>query len=313
MLGSLAARGKAQSIPGPVVIATLVVVSLLYLTMTMQRSIIVYDEGLILFGAERVLHGDIPHRDFFANYGPAQFYLLAGLYKLFGASVLIERVLDTLERCVCVALVFVIVDLAAPRMHAILAAAASLIWLQYFAGYGYPLFPALAAALAGLAILIAAHRRTPSASRLVAAGGCAGIVVLFRYDVGVVTFAAECTLLALTPAPQGERPHQASQPQAQPRAPAEWFHRIATLHHIRTVVPHLLMFSLGFAVITVPFAVAMACYGQRPQLRTDAIDALPTPRRTLGQSSRVRRIPADYPLRRRGADNHRPRALPSTR
>ena len=201
MRDSVDIRGRAQSVPGTVAIAALVVISLLYLTVTMQRSIIVYDEGLILFGAERVLHGDVLHRDFYANYGPAQFYLLAGLYKLFGASVLTERALDTAERCASIILVFVLVDGAAPRLHAILAALASLIWLRYFEGYGYPLFPALAAALAGLGLLLSAARGAQSASRLAAAGACVGVIVLFRYEIGLATFAAEWVLLAMMPIP----------------------------------------------------------------------------------------------------------------
>jgi hypothetical protein len=38
---------------------------------TMSRNVRPYDEGLILFGSARVQSGDIPYRDFYANYGPA--------------------------------------------------------------------------------------------------------------------------------------------------------------------------------------------------------------------------------------------------
>jgi hypothetical protein len=61
----------------------------------MGRDINVYDEGLIVFGAIRVMNGDVPYRDFYANYGPAQFYVLAGLFKVFGPSILISRIWDT--------------------------------------------------------------------------------------------------------------------------------------------------------------------------------------------------------------------------
>ena len=42
--------------------------------------------------------GDIPYRDFYANYGPAQFYALAVLFKVFGPSVVVERLWDLLIR-----------------------------------------------------------------------------------------------------------------------------------------------------------------------------------------------------------------------
>ena len=54
----------------------------------------VYDEGLVLTAAMRVALGQIPHRDFYTNYGPAQFYILAGLFNAFGTSILVERLFD---------------------------------------------------------------------------------------------------------------------------------------------------------------------------------------------------------------------------
>jgi hypothetical protein len=65
--------------------------SFLFLIITVYRIVNQYDESLILVGSTRVLSGDIPYRDFYANYGPAQFYVLAALFKVFGPSVLVER------------------------------------------------------------------------------------------------------------------------------------------------------------------------------------------------------------------------------
>src|SRR3977135_674334 len=78
--------------------------SALLLTFGMDRHIGVYDEGVILTGAMRVAAGEVPHRDFYANYGPAQFYLLAALFKCFGQYALIERAFDVLIRAGIVAL-----------------------------------------------------------------------------------------------------------------------------------------------------------------------------------------------------------------
>jgi hypothetical protein len=63
--------------------------SFLLLFVGMYRRAGVYDEGLALTAAMRVAAGQIPHRDFYANYGPAEFYILAGLFKVFGQSLLI--------------------------------------------------------------------------------------------------------------------------------------------------------------------------------------------------------------------------------
>ena len=41
----------------------------------------IYDEGIMLTGAMRVAQGALPHRDFYANYGPGQFFALAAIFK----------------------------------------------------------------------------------------------------------------------------------------------------------------------------------------------------------------------------------------
>jgi hypothetical protein len=87
MFGSHAVRTGM----GAAVAASLFLISLLYLTLCMDRSVGVYDEGIMLFGADRVLHGAVPHRGFYALYGPAQFYVLAGLCKVIGTSVPVRR------------------------------------------------------------------------------------------------------------------------------------------------------------------------------------------------------------------------------
>ena len=64
------------------------------LFLTMPRYLNVYDESFMLTGALRVNAGELPYRDFYAIYGPAEYYALAGLFKLFGPSVLAERLFD---------------------------------------------------------------------------------------------------------------------------------------------------------------------------------------------------------------------------
>src|SRR6184192_324694 len=49
------------------------------------------DEGIVLQGAARILRGEIPYRDFFSFYTPGSYYLYAGLFKIFGISLLVAR------------------------------------------------------------------------------------------------------------------------------------------------------------------------------------------------------------------------------
>ena len=74
-----------------VIPALIFVVSLLYLLLFRRHSAVDPDEGIVLQGADRVLRGEVPYRDFFSFYTPGSFYLVAGLFKLFGNSFVVAR------------------------------------------------------------------------------------------------------------------------------------------------------------------------------------------------------------------------------
>src|SRR5262245_48132784 len=48
-------------------------------------------EGIPAVGAQRILHGELPYRDFWTMYAPGSFYLLAALFKLFGSHLTVAR------------------------------------------------------------------------------------------------------------------------------------------------------------------------------------------------------------------------------
>jgi len=97
-----------------------------------------YDEGLILTGAMQVAAGAVPHRDFCANYGPGQFYVLAGLFDVFGQTVLVERLYDAAVKAGIVYIVYFISLRAMRRLLLMLVTAACLLWIGAF---GYPTYP----------------------------------------------------------------------------------------------------------------------------------------------------------------------------
>ena len=65
--------------------------SALYLLCGFNEHIDIYDEGICVYGAARVLDGDVPYRDFWSFYAPGQFYALAGLFALFGPQLIVAR------------------------------------------------------------------------------------------------------------------------------------------------------------------------------------------------------------------------------
>ena len=77
----------------------------------------------------RVAAGAVPHRDFYANYGPAQFYILAGLFDVFGQTVLVERLYDVAVKTGIVCLVYVIGPRLMRRQFATLVAGVCMFFL----------------------------------------------------------------------------------------------------------------------------------------------------------------------------------------
>jgi hypothetical protein len=56
------------------------------------------EEGFMLVFPERVLHGDLPNRDFLHLYGPGSLWVLAGVFKAFGVSLTAERLVGLLQQ-----------------------------------------------------------------------------------------------------------------------------------------------------------------------------------------------------------------------
>ena len=86
-----------------------------------------YDEGLIAYGAARVLRGDIPYRDFWTAYGPGQFYVVAALFKLFGKFIAVERAWDVIVKAGISLLSYALINKLATRPFALAGWATSAI------------------------------------------------------------------------------------------------------------------------------------------------------------------------------------------
>jgi hypothetical protein len=231
------------------IFTALLAASFIFFAVSMDRNVNVYDEGLILTGAMHVLAGDIPHRDFFTMYGPGFYYTLAALFKLFGPSVLVERVLDILLRACCVALIYQITRRAAPTVCAVAAALVAMVWLTWFVTYGYPLFAALATSLASLTFLLSALENRRPVSSLFVSGMFAGLTVLFRYDIGFLAFIAASAVLAV----------------------ATWLRFSPHPARRRVTTRTLAVFCSGLAVVTVPVAITLAAAGAIPDLVFDVV------------------------------------------
>jgi Dolichyl-phosphate-mannose-protein mannosyltransferase len=172
-------------------------VAFVVLAISMNREISLYDEGVILTGSTRVMEGAVPHRDFYVPYGPAQFSILALLFKIFGPSVLVERLWDVLMKAAAVACAFLIGKRLTTANWSLVTSALCVVWLSYIGVPGWPVWPALFILMVEANLMLSVFDGATGAGRLIAAGVCVGLATLFRYDIGFLILASESTVLLL--------------------------------------------------------------------------------------------------------------------
>jgi hypothetical protein len=146
------------------------------------RHIGAYDEGVLLTGAHLVLRGEVPYRDFYSNYPPGIFLLLAGLFKLFGVSVAVERTLGFVLHLIIAALAGRIAgrQLGQPVSLVIVGLVAT--WLVILGVPSYAWLTGLALALLACELWTWAYARG-RASGYVLTGAALGVLSWFRHDL----------------------------------------------------------------------------------------------------------------------------------
>lgn len=142
------------------------------------------DEGFLLAYPDRILEGDLPHRDFETFYGPGDFYVLAGIFAVLEPTPDVERAVGLAYRLMIVAALFFIllpwrlpVATAGAVLAGIVLASTELPASAAIGG--------LALALIGLALGLQAAARPPDrAGRALPllAGVALGMALFFRFD-----------------------------------------------------------------------------------------------------------------------------------
>src|ERR1700761_2933099 len=90
-----------------------------------------YDESLSLYGAVRVLHGQVPFRDFWTLYPPGIFWTLAAMFRVFGVSVLCDRAVFIGSNAIsAVAMVSILDRLTGRWWLSRMAAGAGVLWVS---------------------------------------------------------------------------------------------------------------------------------------------------------------------------------------
>jgi hypothetical protein len=159
------------------------------------------EEGFMLVFPERVLKGDLPNRDFLHLYGPGSLWALAGAYKVFGVSLLVERLFGFAQQMAIVAGVFLLARRWG-RVAALSCAAISCIIIMPPIGLtALAWVGAVGLGMLALDAALAASRAPGTGRRrhrlLVTAGLLAGATLLFRLDLVVAITLAGVALFPL--------------------------------------------------------------------------------------------------------------------
>jgi hypothetical protein len=138
----------------------------------------VMDEGALLVYPELIAKGKLPYRDFETFYGPANLYVLAAAYGVFGTNIFVERAVGLVYRLLIVSAAFLLA-----RRWGILAASGCMAvsgFLVVQTGLGaFAWIGGLACLLWSLWVM----RKAGSPARALTGGILAGGALVFRPDL----------------------------------------------------------------------------------------------------------------------------------
>lgn len=154
-----------------------------------------YSIGYNLYGAERVLDGETPYRDFHTLYPPATLYLNAALFRAFGIGlynalfgVLIFKVLTTLVIYFCARRLM-------PSLWSLFTASFSLIWLRPNGPFkAVPMH--YGAMFLAIALFFLLSKKSGKVSLFIA-GVALGILALFKHNIGAYALAGSIAVVLL--------------------------------------------------------------------------------------------------------------------
>lgn len=156
--------------------------SLYRLVQGLREPVSFYDEGLPLTNANLLLWGKVPFRDFYSNYPPALFLVLAGLFAMCGPSVAVERGLALGLHVWLAAASGWLSALLVGRRFSWISAALVFAWLLYLKLVAWAWLAGAAMALSFCALALRAPEH-PTSRRFLAAGIVLGAVSWFRHDL----------------------------------------------------------------------------------------------------------------------------------
>jgi len=153
--------------------------------------------GYNISPAERVMHGELPYRDFIYNYTPGVLWINAGLMKLFGACVMTVNLGLLAFKLATLTALFYAARRLTSSSAALIPVVLALGWIGYKVVFrAYPTQYSMVFVLLAL-IFMLNYDRSGKAHWLLSCGAVIGAVFLFKQNVGVLVLAAATATIIL--------------------------------------------------------------------------------------------------------------------
>lgn len=136
------------------------------------------DEGFFVYGAERVLQGQLPMSDF-TSYPPGSYFLLALLFKVFGVNLLVSRFMEIGFLLANGLMMYYISKRLMPKSWALIPS----FILILFPGPWYKIFLTFGLLFSLITLLRYLEKR--STGRILVVGGATGIALIFKLEAGL--------------------------------------------------------------------------------------------------------------------------------
>lgn len=166
-----------------------IIIAAAFLSTGVGAGFNIYDEGVALTGAMRIIEGESPYADFWTMYAPGQYYLLAVLFSIVGKIAIAARFLTVVINLASAYFLYKLTRNFAGEKTALLTFFISIFWLGFIPFYARAVPAGLLLSILSL-YFIMNYFRKGKLSQAFIAGVFASAAAFFRHDFGAYIFAA---------------------------------------------------------------------------------------------------------------------------